>query len=262
MVFMVVPILAPGVGQLVLLAGPWPWVFGFLFAGAGFVTAWTLFRLPETRPPETRTPLDFVGALRSYGLVMRERASLGYTIAGAIAFGALFGFLATAQPIFVDVFGLGALFPLAFAGIAAAMSTANFANSRLVNRFGMRRLSHAALIAFTAISAIHLVFLISSPEPLWRYMLLMASAMLMFGLIGANFSAIVMEPLGARAGAGAAFNGFAATVGSALLGALIGRAYDGTAVPLVAGHLLLGLAAIAVVWITERGRLFAGGASG
>jgi MFS transporter, DHA1 family, multidrug resistance protein len=256
-VFMVVPIAAPGVGQLVLLAGPWRWIFGFLFAGGGIVMAWTLLRLPETRPRELRNPFSLMGSLRSYGAILSDRVAVGYTVAATVAFGAMFGFLATAQPVFVDVFDLGHLFPLAFAAVATAMSFSSFVNSRLVTRFGMRRLSHGALIGFTLISAFHALLMIATgDEALWRYMALVAPAMLMFGMIGANFSAIMMEPLGARAGAGAAFFGFATTTGSALVGGVIGRAYDGTAVPLIAGQACVGALALLVVFVTERGRLF------
>ena len=45
MLFMAVPILAPSIGQLILLVAPWRWVFGALVLGGGAVLAWTLFRL-------------------------------------------------------------------------------------------------------------------------------------------------------------------------------------------------------------------------
>ncbi len=261
-VFMVVPILAPGVGQLVLLVGPWRWTFGFLFAMAAIVIAWTWLRLPETRPKETRTPFSFGEAMHGYGEVLRNRTALGYTIATSILFGSLFGFLATAQQVFVDVFGLGKLFPLAFAAVAGAMSIASFANSRMVTRLGMRRISHTALIGFTALSIVHAAILLADAGPLWRYMALLAPSMLMFGMIGANFSAIVMEPLGARAGTAAAFYGFATTTFSAMLGGAIGMTYNGTPAPLIVGQACLGLTAIAVIWLTERGRLFTAPSAG
>lgn len=262
MVFMVVPILAPGMGQLVLLAGPWRWMFGFLFAMAAIVCAWTWFRLPETRPKALRTPLSVRSALAGYAVVLADRTALGYTAATSIAFGSLFGFLATAQQVFVGVFGMGKLFPLAFAAVAGSMSMASFINARLVARLGMRRISHTALAGFTALSLAHAALLLAGPEPLWRYMALFAPTMLMFGMIGANFSAIVMEPLGARAGTGAAFYGFATTTLSAMFGGFIGAHFDGTAAPLIAGQACLGLAAIVVVGWTERGRLFTAHATG
>lgn len=260
-VFMIVPIAAPGVGQLVLLFGPWRWTFGFLLAGAAIVIAWTWARLPETRPKEKRQPFSLVQSSRSYGVVLHHRAALGYTIAASIIFGGLFSFLATAQQVFVDVYGLGPWFPLAFAAVAGCMSMASIVNARLVTRLGMRRISHAALLAFTLISVIHGVVLFATgPETLPRFMGLLLPAMFVFGMIGANFSAIVLEPMGERAGAAAAFNGFATTTVSAAIGGAIGQAFTNSPAPLVLGHAGLGAVAVLVVFVTERGRLFGVGA--
>jgi DHA1 family bicyclomycin/chloramphenicol resistance-like MFS transporter len=261
-VFMTVPILAPGIGQIVLLFGPWQATFYFLFAAAFFIMAWTWFRLPETRPRHLRTPFTLAETWRGYADVARNRLAMGYAMASAVAFGALFGFLATAQAVFVDFFKLGVWFPLAFAGVAGSLSLASLINSRLVTRLGMRRISHVALAGFTLLSALHaLVLIFGDADPLWRYMAFLCPAMLLFGMIGANFSAIAMEPLGARAGSGAAFYGFASTTLSTLFGAIVGRFYDGTPAPLIVGHACLGAGALAVVWWTERGHLFdAGGA--
>ena len=79
MVFMSVPILAPAIGQVVLLFGPWQWTFGFLFLSALGVAAWTWLRLPETRPKDLRTPLTVVGAVRAYADVVRDRRSEEHT---------------------------------------------------------------------------------------------------------------------------------------------------------------------------------------
>ena len=45
------------------------------------------------------------------------------------------------------------------------------------------------------------------------------------------------------------------TVGGALIGLVIGRAFDGTVVPYVAGLTLTACAALVIVAVTERGRL-------
>lgn len=256
MVFMVIPIIAPAIGQLVLLVGPWRWMFGFLMLGGLIVTAWTWFRLPETRPQELRTPLRLGSALVSYAAIARERQALGYAIASAFLFGALMAYITTSQQIFAEHYTMGSMFPLAFASVALSMSMASFLNSRLVMRLGMHRIGHTALIAFTLMSAVHGAILLSGPTPLWLYLSLLALTMLLFGMIGANFNAIVMEPLGARAGAGAAFYGFATTVGSSLVGAGIAAMYDGTPAPFILGSAAVGALALLCVFITERGKLF------
>ena len=184
------------------------------------------------------------------------RVTFGYMVASGTIFAALFGFLSASEQIFREVFHQGETFALWFAGVAIALSIANFTNSRLVGRFGMRRLSHLALVGFVATSALLLGLSRVFGEQLWLFFPLFALAFAQFGLIGANFNAIAMEPLGRIAGTASAAYGFATTTVSGLLGGLIGRFYDGSTTPLLVGYVALGSAAIVIVAVVERGRLF------
>ena len=89
------------------------------------------------------------------------------------------------------------------------------------------------------------------------FIIMLAAAMALLGLIGANFSALAMEPVGHIAGTASAAYGFMTGVLAALAGAYIGQLYDGTPVPLVMGQAAMGGLTIIVVLVTERGRLFA-----
>ena len=57
MVFMVVPVLAPNIGQVILLFAPWRAIFVVLAAYAVVMFAWSWLRLPETLHPEYRRAL-------------------------------------------------------------------------------------------------------------------------------------------------------------------------------------------------------------
>ena len=258
-VLMIVPVIAPGLGQLILLVAPWQMIFATLLAFAAALAAWLIFRLPETLHPEYRRPLRPMPILRGYIEAVRDRLLLGYTLAGAAFFGGLYAFLNTAEQIFAEHYGLGTAFPLAFAAVAGAMSVTSYANSRLVGRLGQRRLSHWALIAFTAISAVHTVVILSGLDSLPVFIVMLASAMMLLGLIAANFSALAMENVGHIAGTASAAYGFASGVLGALIGAVIGQLYADSALPLVAGQAVMGLVTIGIVLVTERGRLFAVG---
>jgi DHA1 family bicyclomycin/chloramphenicol resistance-like MFS transporter len=85
----------------------------------------------------------------------------------------------------------------------------------------------------------------------------MAATMFCFGLVTSNFNAMAMEPLGHIAGTASSVQGFVNIVGGSTLGFLIGQRFDGTALPMAAGFAALGIGAIVIVVITERGRLFA-----
>ncbi|MHA6289344.1 multidrug effflux MFS transporter [Maricaulis sp. CAU 1757] len=255
--FMVVPVLAPGLGQLILTFAPWRWIFGFLVIFAGGMMVWLQLRLPETLHERYRASLSLRSMAKAYREVARHRQFVGYTLAAIPFFGGLYGFLATSQQVFVDHFGLSdAAFPLAFAAIASGIGAASYINSRLVGRLGQRRLSHSALLAFTVVSGLHAALLVSGLVSLPVFLVLLGLAMAFLGLIAANFSALTMEPVGHVAGTASAIYGFLTGVAGALLGSLIGQMYDGSPVPLIAGQAVLGAIAVAVVAITERGHLF------
>ena len=258
-VFMAVPVLAPGLGQAILFVLPWRGIFGFLLLFGGGLVVWLSLRMPETLHPEYRQQLSLSGSIRIYIEAMTTRLTLGYTLAAAAFFSGLYAFLGSSEQIFAEHFHLGASFPLAFAAIAFGMGITSYVNSRLVMRWGQRRLSHGALLTFTAISVLHAALLLTGVDNLVVFMIMLAAAMCLLGLIGANFSAIAMEPVGHIAGTASAAYGFVTGVVGAVLGAVIGQMYDGTPVPLIVGQALMGTITIGVVWLTERGKLFGTG---
>jgi DHA1 family bicyclomycin/chloramphenicol resistance-like MFS transporter len=64
-----------------------------------------------------------------------------------------------------------------------------------------------------------------------------------------------MEPHGSDAGTASSFIGSVTTVMAAVLGYLIGQAYDGTVVPLATGYLTLGAATLVIISVTDRRKL-------
>ncbi len=259
MVFMVVPIVAPSVGQAVLLAGPWRWIFAVLALYAGAVLWVAASRLPETLPLEARRALSREGLTASARVVFAARQTVGYALAAGVFFGALFGFIGSAQQILAELYGLGAWFPLAFGGVAVAIALANLVNALLVERLGMRALSHGAVIVFTLLSAALAALSLAGPPPLWLFMALLGAAMMLVGLTFANFNALAMEPMGAAAGIASSLIGGATTLIGASLGFVIARAYDGSITPLAVGYTLCGAGCLALLLVTERGRLLGAG---
>jgi len=255
-VFMVVPILAPSIGQLILFVAPWEWTFGILTAMALVMLGWTWARLPETLPETARVPLNPAATASAYGEVFRCRVTFGYMAASGVIFGALFAFIGSAEQVMTEVFDTGDSFVLWFAAVAGMLSLANFTNSRLVERFGMRRLSQAALLAFISLGVLLLGLMLAFGPVFALFMPLFALMFACFGMIGSNFNAMAMEPLGKIAGTASAAYGFSTTTVSSLIGWLIGRQYDGTVIPLISGFVGLGLTCLVFVAIVERGKFF------
>jgi DHA1 family bicyclomycin/chloramphenicol resistance-like MFS transporter len=255
-VFMAVPILAPSLGQAILLFGTWRWIFVAMAVLAGVVALWAWHRLPETLRPEYRQAIVPSAILRNMATALRVRDSIGYVLGSSLVFGALFGFINSAQQLVGEHFGAGEAFPLVFAASAGCMALASFTNSRIVERFGARRVSHAALLLFIVVSAAQLWFALRPDETLWQFFPLMAANMALLGFIGANFGSIAMQPFASIAGAASSVQAFIRMSVGALLGAVIGRAYDGTSRPLALALLLRGVIALGLVLFSERGRLF------
>ena len=256
--FMAVPVLAPTLGQIILTFAPWRWIFAFLMLFGAGLMVWLQMRLPETLHPEFRVPLKLRSLIAAFGETARHRLMVGYTLAAMPFFGGLYGFLGTSQQVFVDHFGLSdGHFPLAFAAIAGGIGLTSYANSRLVMRVGQRRLSHSALVAFVVISSVHSLVLLAGVDNLYLFLVLLAAAMAFLGLIAANFSALAMEPVGHIAGTASAAYGFLTGVVGAFIGSAIGQMYDGTPIPLIVSQAAMSALALALVFWTERGKLFA-----
>ena len=256
-IFMVVPIFAPAIGQLILMVAPWQWTFGVLGIAAFVMFAWTFIRLPETLPDDRRRPINPTATAGDYAEVLRSRVTFGYMAASGIIFGALFAFIGSAEQVFTEVFHLEDSFVLWFAAVAVCLSAANFLNSRLVEQFGMRRLSHLALVGFISVSAVLSATMAIFGEQFELFFPLFCLVFACFGLIGSNFNSLAMEPLGKIAGTASAAYGFATTTVSSGIGYLIGSQYNGSSIPLVLGFLGLGLVSLLIVLVVERGVLFA-----
>ena len=258
-VFLAVPILAPSIGQAIMLFGPWRWVFGGLGVFGTGVLLWTAMRLPETLHPSDRLPFSPARVAGAFRLTLTNRIAVGYMLAMALVLGSLFGFINSAQQIFAETLSAPKLFTTVFAFIAGFMALSSFLNARIVGRLGPRRVSHLALCGFIAVSAIHAVVAVTGHETLVSFAVLQAGVMFCFGLVVSNFGSLAMEPLGHVAGTASSVQGFVTTTGSALLGFFIGQHFDGTTVPLSIGFILCGLLALGVVLVAERGRLFGTG---
>lgn len=255
-VFMIVPIVAPGLGLLIMFAAPWRWIFGALLIYALVVLGWALIRLPETLKPEHRAPFKPRDIATNYLAVLRERQTVGYMIASTFVSGCLFGYITSSEQIFVEVFDLGSAFPIAFGSVAIAISCGTFLNARLVVRHGMRRLSHLMVLGMTLTAAAIALLALTGLASFWVFTPLLALTFSMFGLVASNFNALAMEPVGRIAGSASALYGAVTATGGAIVGGLIARAFDGTLAPFAFGLALSGAATLAGVLWTERGRLF------
>jgi DHA1 family bicyclomycin/chloramphenicol resistance-like MFS transporter len=246
--FIMVPVLAPALGQVMISLFNWQAIFVLLLALSATATLWLGIRLPETLPAAQRRPLSATHMLRAIVQVCTIRTTLGYSLAAGFIAGLFLAYLSTSPQILQVQYQLGDRFPLFFAMAALSIGMAAFVNGRLVMRLGMQLLSRWALWSFTGLTLLYSVpaYLYAGHPPLWSLMSYLMGALFCVGSLSANLNALAMQPLKHLAGVGAAVVGAFSSLLSLPLGILIGNLYDGTVMPVLAGFAGCSLAAIAV----------------
>lgn len=253
-VFILVPALAPLLGQGILFFAEWHAIFWVCLLFALFVWVWFAWRQPETLPQEQRQPFSFYQLRRAFLAVATQRSSMAYTVIMGFVFGAFVGYLASAQKIFQDLYQLGEQFPLYFGLLALFIGLSSLVNSHLVTRFGMRRLSLYALLGMCLFTTLFLgyAFIHEGRPSLTAFMVCFIFSFFCIGLLFGNLTSLAMEPLGAMAGMGASVVSALSTFISVPLGGWIAQSYNGTVFPLVIGFSCLSFVGFIGVYLLRE----------
>ena len=255
-VFITVPVIAPSFGQAIMLVAGWHMIFLVLALLACLAAVWVYVRLPETIHADFRQDIHLPTVVRNMRDGLFHRASIGYVIGTALLIGGVFGYVNSAQQLLGEHFAVGDWFPIVFGGTASMMAVASIVNSRIVERFGARRVSHAGVLTFILVSGCQVYSSTYHPGQLAWFLPLMATNLALLGFLGANFGSIAMQPFAQTAGAASSIQTFVRMFGAAVVGLLIGQAYDGTARPFAIALLISSVLATLLVLYSEKGRLF------
>ncbi|MGO2512905.1 multidrug effflux MFS transporter [Marinomonas polaris] len=249
MVFILVPLLAPSVGQLVLKVADWRWIFALLIAQASIAGGWLLLRQPETLLKENRIPLNRKRLMADVRIILGRRDVMAFTVLLGCIFGGLMLHISTAQSIFQDVYNTGDRFPLFFAMLAIGSSIINFSNGKIVLRVGMLRCVIGALsvLLSTAFILLLAALFFDGVPP---FALFMALGMVMFscfGMVFGNVNAMAMEPLGKTAGLGASLISSLSSMIAIVLSTIAGQFYNFTVIPLASGFVIFSIIALVML---------------
>lgn len=249
MVFILVPMLAPSIGQLVLQVADWRWIFGLLMTQATIAGLWLLLRQPETLSKENRIPLNRKRLVADVRIILSRGDVMAYTVLLGCIFGGLMLHISTAQSIFQDVYDTGDRFPLFFAMLAIGSAVINFSNGKIVLRIGMLRCVISALSVLLTSSFVLLLstFYFDGIPP---FVLFMGLGMVMFscfGMVFGNVNAMAMEPLGKMAGLGASVISSLSSFLAIILSTVIGQFYHFTVTPLASGFVIFSIIAFVML---------------
>ena len=252
--FMAVPIMAPLVGQGILLVGPWQWIFGFYVVFATVMFAWVYFRLDETLKPENRLSLHPKRLWHTMVRVLVNPIATGYSFVAGLVLGAFMGYLSSSLQIFQQVYGVGEAFPFYFGVLAVPTIVASLLNAKLVIRFGMYALVQVTNVMTGVACVVFYLYAqsLESGPSLGEFMALCSIIFFGVGFRFGNLNALAMEPLGKLAGMGASVVGSCFTLVSVPIGMWVGMSFDGTVLPLVLGFAVTSWAAFVAMLFLNK----------
>lgn len=256
-VVLIVPALAPTLGQGLLLFISWRGIYVFLATASALVCIWLALRLRETLPPPRRRSLRARHLWDAARFVLRKPTSIFYTLAVTAMSGSFLAYLSTMPQIFARPFHSGRLMPLVFGLCAICMGAASLLSSQIVLRYGARRISHGALVAFIAVSLLHALISLQGLESIAMFTVLQGLTLASLVVASSNFGVIAMQPMAEFAGSAASIQGALSMFGGAAIGELIGQQWSGSVSFLPIGGVCCGLAALVFILIAEKGQLFA-----
>lgn len=253
-IFIMVPIVAPLMGQGVLIFFGWRAIFtAFLIYGA-ILLIWFYFRQRETLPRERRNPFSWRALATNLGAVITTRALVVHALVYALLLSVLIAYLSSALQIFQEGYGVGEAFPIYFAVLAAGIGVASLMNGALVLRFGMRRLAilSVGMIVLTSAIFFAIAYIYAGLPPFGAMMAYFAIVLFCFGGAVGNIPALALEPLGDRAGMGSTLFGGLGTLIAVPIGGFVGSSFDGTLLPIVLGFAVLPGLGLVVMWVGGR----------
>ena len=253
MVFILVPAIAPALGQIILYFSHWRMIFMALVVLATFTLIWFHLRQPETLDKSRRQGFSLGGLWRATIEICTTRVVVIYTLAAGLIFGAFIGFLNSSQQILQEYYGLGEQFPFYFAALALTIGGASWANSRAGDLVGDAvSVQNCAMVYHALIHAIRLYCLTAAPSLIATMTYLMIT-FFATGILLGNFNSLAMEPVGHIAGLASSLIGSITTFVSVSLGYVIGNLYNVTVIPMVGGFAVLSfISLLLVLFVTEN----------
>ena len=249
MIFILIPVIAPSLGQFLMNHYHWHSIFIFNLGFGVLVMLWFWIRQPETLKPQYK--ISYRLSIFKTGTIafFRIKPAVIYTILSGLITGSFMVYLSTSQRIFEQQYNMKEEFPLIFASLAISVGLSTFMNSQLVVKFGMRRIVHFAMLSFVLISLVFIILFSSGNNPSIEVLLgFFALQFFTIGFLFGNLRALAMEPMGHIAGIGSALNGFISTVMAVPIANYIGKFVIDSVTPLFVGFLICGLVSIALFY--------------
>ena len=245
-IFMAGPILAPLLGEVLLIVGTWRWVFVFCALAGGVQLLWSK-RFGETLDPADVQPLTLTTTAKAFRRVLTTRETVAYTLALSFAYGSFYIFLGSTQRVMSNIYDLGDWFAVTFAASGVVMAGGFFAVNRLISAFGARKVSITGMAGFAIVGVVFLsvVLVADGRPPFWVWIVGITVLNQLAIPLGPSCFTLGLEPMGDLAGTASAVMGFLSNAIAAGLAAFIDQRIGSSVTPMAAGYLVYGSIALA-----------------
>ena len=251
-IFILVPMIAPMLGQLILEYYNWQTIFYLQLLFIGITIVWFALRQRETLAKEKKIPISkslFINGVKEF---FRHKQSVIYTFISGIIQGSFIAYLSSSQQIFQVQYGMVEEFPLIFGGLAFSFGMASLLNGFLVVKYGMLKLVNSSLYIFVGCSLTYiLIFGTASNPSLTTLLSFLFFQFLSLGFIFGNLSSLTMQPIGHIAGVGAATYSFISILVAVTIAIFIGQFIETTVVPMFIGFFIAGVISFILIRIVK-----------
>ncbi|MFT5834863.1 MAG: DHA1 family bicyclomycin/chloramphenicol resistance-like MFS transporter [Cognaticolwellia sp.] len=251
-IFILVPMIAPMLGQLILEYYNWQTIFYLQLLFIGITIVWFTLRQRETLAKEKKIPISkslFINGVKEF---FRHKQSVIYTFISGIIQGSFIAYLSSSQQIFQVQYGMVEEFPLIFGGLAFSFGMASLLNGFLVVKYGMLKLVNSSLYIFVGCSLTYiLIFGTASNPSLTTLLSFLFFQFLSLGFIFGNLSSLTMQPIGHIAGVGAATYSFISILVAVTIAIFVGQFIKTTVVPMFIGFFIAGVISFILIRIVK-----------
>jgi|LULL01.1.fsa_nt_gb DHA1 family bicyclomycin/chloramphenicol resistance-like MFS transporter len=243
-VFILVPVFAPALGQLILAFFHWRMIYLSFFILCLVVLVWFYFRQEETLKNSARKKFSTKYLIKSTFEVLTNSTSAFAILISSLVFGGFISYLSTSQQIFQNLYHVGEKFPLYFGALAIIIGLSSFTNSKLVLKFGMTSLIQYALVAMSFSSFIFYLYLRLFHIDVPSLFLLICFFIIFFGSVGllfGNLNTLALAQLGHIAGIASSVVGSLQSLISVTIGIFIAKSFSTSLIPVIMGFSVLSL---------------------
>lgn len=227
MIMMIAPMIAPSIGSAILHFANWRTIFFVLAAYSLIILSFALWKLPNSMPSKkNRKWLNEF--LHNYKSVFTHRTARLDIFSAMFATFAFFCYLTSISYVYIEYFGASeTLFSILFGLNVVSLLASNLINSRLVEKFGSRRLLRFGTVYSLFTGSFFFAVIQLDLGIYW-------TAVALFFLLGSlafiatNSDGLVLNTFSEKSGTATAVIGTLRFGSGAVAGPLLALLYDGT----------------------------------